>query len=89
MLWKFEGKCLYSYTWGDTVNLRNREVGTRDKRGMTVFVLKVNFFNLLDYVSYYMKQIQLNVLKLGYNLLLSTSFPVGHYRDYCVWHCLI
>jgi hypothetical protein len=88
MLWKFEGKCLYSCSWGDTVNFRNREVGTRAKRGMAVFVLKVNF--LRSWLCKLLYEANAGkCLKFGYNLLLSTSFPVGHYRNCGVWHCLV
>jgi hypothetical protein len=62
---------LYSCSWGDTVNFRNCEVGTRYNRGMTVFVLKVNFLTYLSYVNYYMKQMQADVLNSG----TTFSFP--------------
>jgi hypothetical protein len=53
------------------MNFRNREVGTRDKRGMTVFVWKVNFFKPTWLCKLLYAALQVNVL----NSVTTFFFP--------------
>ena len=82
MLWKVEGFFFYFLLFVG----QQREF-TREKRRMTVFVLMVNFLTYL--VTYYVEQVQVNVLNSVKTFCFPHPFQLVITKTAVFWHCFI